>query len=54
MIPVNGAIGETTFTTSLFPKDGGDLVPLRVAVRTAEQLEVGDLVTITLELVSPS
>ena len=54
MIPVNGAIGETTFTTSLFPKDGGYLVPLRAAVRKAEELEVGDLVTIALEVVTPS
>lgn len=48
MIPVSGRLGGTTFTTSLFPKDGGYVVPLKAEVRRREQLEVGDTVTITL------
>jgi hypothetical protein len=48
MVPVTGRIGETTFTTSLWPQDGGYVVPLKLAVRRAEGLEVGDLVTVRL------
>lgn len=50
MIPVRVQIGETTWTTSLFPKDGGYLVPIRVSVRRAESLEEGDGVTLILYL----
>jgi hypothetical protein len=48
VIPVAARIGGTEWTTSLFPKDGGYLVPLKDAVRKAERLALGDLVTIRL------
>lgn len=48
MIPVTAAIDATTWTTSLFPKDGGYLVPIKAVVQRAEQLDVGDTVTIRL------
>jgi hypothetical protein len=48
VIPVTVTVGETTFTTSLFPKDGGYLVPLKDAVRRAEQLQLGDTVNLRL------
>ena len=48
MIPVTLQIGGTEWTTSLWPKDGGYVVPLKAAVRRAERLEVGDVVTIRL------
>ena len=48
MIPVTAQIGDTAWTTSLFPKDGSYVVPLKAAVRRAEQLDVGDSVTIRL------
>ena len=50
VIPVEVRIGTTDFTTSLFPKDGGYLVPIKQAVRTAEHLSLGDQVTIHLRL----
>lgn len=50
MIPVTARIGETTFRTSLWPKDGRYVIPLRDAVRHAEGLELGDVVTVELEL----
>lgn len=50
VIPVRVRIGNTEWTTSLFPKDGRYLVPLKVAVRKAEKLEEGDTVTIRLEV----
>jgi hypothetical protein len=53
VIPVTGRVGGTTFTTSLFPKDGGYLVPLKDAVRKAEGLVDGDLITIQLTVATP-
>jgi hypothetical protein len=48
MIPVAARIGETRWTTSLFPKDGRYIVPVKAWVRQAEGLEVGDTVTVRL------
>ncbi|BCX04802.1 MAG: hypothetical protein KatS3mg053_2740 [Candidatus Roseilinea sp.] len=50
VIPARVRIGETAFTTSLFPKDGRFLVPIKNSVRKAEQLREGDVVTIRLEV----
>ena len=36
------------YTTALFPKDGRYIVPVKDAVRNAEDLEVGDMVTVQL------
>ncbi len=41
VIPVTARIGATTWTTSLFPKDGGYLVPVKADVRRAEGLDEG-------------
>ncbi|HEX6508770.1 MAG TPA: DUF1905 domain-containing protein [Chloroflexota bacterium] len=48
MIPVTAMIGRTGWRTSLWPKDGRYIVPLKTAVRKAEGLTVGDLVTVRL------
>lgn len=48
MIPVEVRIGSTRWTTSLFPKDGGYVVPLKDLVRKAEGIDVGDTVTLHL------
>jgi len=50
VIPVHVRIGKTEFTTSLFPKDGRYLVPVKASVRKAENLEKGDKVTVQLEV----
>ena len=50
VIPVHVRIGKTEWTTSLFPKDGNYIVPIRASVRKAENLEEGDKVTIQLEI----
>ena len=50
VIPVSAQIGDTEFTTSLFPKDGVFLLPLKVAVRRAEGIDVGDVVDVTMVL----
>ena len=50
MIPVAGEVGGTRFTTALWPKDGGYVVPLKDAVRRAEGLELDDVVTVRLTI----
>ncbi len=45
MIPVRVRIGATVFETSLWPKDGCYVVPLKDVVRDAEGLDEGDPVT---------
>jgi hypothetical protein len=50
VIPVAARIRRTGWTTSLFPKDGGYLVPVKDAIRRAERLELGDVVPVSLTL----
>ena len=50
MVPVALRLGETAWTTSLWPKDGGYVVPLKDAVRAAEGVELGDVVTVLMEI----
>jgi len=47
-VPVHVVIGDTEFSTALFPKDGRYLVPLKDAVRRAERINEGDVVTVML------
>jgi hypothetical protein len=48
MVPVTVRIGETVWSTSLFPQDGQYVVPVKAAVRRAEGLLEGDSVTLRL------
>jgi Domain of unknown function (DUF1905) len=50
MVPVTAHIGGTRWKTSLFPKDGRYLVPVRASVRSAEGIELGDTVTVHLHV----
>ena len=50
VIPVTCTIGATTWTTSLFPKDGRYLVPLKDAVRRDAGIEVGDRLSVRMRL----
>ena len=50
MIPADVRIGKTGWKTSLFPKDGYYIVPIKASVRKAENLEEGDKVTVRLEV----
>ena len=47
------SIGDTEWETSLFPKDGRYLVPVKDMVRKAEVLDLGDTVTVRLVLAGP-
>lgn len=48
VIPVQAHIDETAFTTSLFPRDGGYLLPLKAAVRRPRGLDAGDDVAVRM------
>jgi hypothetical protein len=50
VIPVVAQIGDTEFSTSLFPKDGRYLLPLKDAVRRPERITVGDEVTVEMSV----
>ena len=50
MIPVSGKIGNTSFTTSLWAKNGTYAVPLKDAVRKAEGISLDDMVSLELTL----
>ncbi len=50
VIPVKAWIGQTEWKTSLFPKNGRYLVPIKTWVRAAENLDLGDVVKIRLKL----
>jgi hypothetical protein len=50
VIPVNVRIGKTEWKTSLFPKEGRYLVPIRKSVQKSENLDVGYSVVIQLEV----
>ena len=50
VIPVTGVVGQTEFTTSLIPKDGIYLLPIKNVVRLGEGLEVDQEVNIKLKL----
>jgi Domain of unknown function (DUF1905) len=50
MIPVAARIGRTGWTTSLWPKDGRYIVPVKTKVRQAERIDLGDLVAVWLRI----
>ena len=50
MIPVEVRIGSSIWTTSLFAKDGGYVVPLKSAIRAAEGIGVGNVLTVRLRV----
>jgi hypothetical protein len=53
VIPVIGVIGDTEFTTSLIPKDGLYLLPIKNVVHFGENLEVGQEVSAGINLGKP-
>jgi hypothetical protein len=49
-IPATVRVGETMWATSLFPRDGGYLLPVRDSVRRAESVDLGDMVDVHLTM----
>lgn len=50
MIPATVRIGRSEWDTSLFPKDGRYIVPVKAAIRHAERLDQGDRPTVHLTI----
>ncbi|MGA5502034.1 DUF1905 domain-containing protein [Streptomyces umbrinus] len=50
VIPVEARIGEVVFGTSLFPKDGHYLLPLKAAVRKEQGISAGDDVAVEISV----
>lgn len=50
MVPVRARIGTTEFTTAMFEKDGGYVLPVKLAVRKSEGIEEGDTVAVEIEI----
>jgi acetylornithine deacetylase/succinyl-diaminopimelate desuccinylase-like protein len=50
VVPVEAAIGGVTFRTSLFPKDGTFLVPIKAEVRRKANITAGDTISIELTI----
>lgn len=49
-IPVRARIGATEWETSLLPKGGGYVLPVKIGVRTREQVGDGDMVTVAMSI----
>jgi hypothetical protein len=52
-VRVQVTVGGSTWTTSIFPdsRRGSYVLPIKRAVRKAEDLDVGDIATVTVELI---
>jgi hypothetical protein len=52
-VRVRVTVGASTWTTSIFPDSarGSYVLPIKRAVRQAENLDVGDIATVTVELI---
>lgn len=50
MVPVEVTVGRYRWETSLWPKDGGYLVPIRAQVRTGLAIEIDELVAVRLTI----
>lgn len=48
VVPVAARIGDVDFETSLFPKDGGYLLPLKDAVRRKAGVTAGDTIAVEM------
>lgn len=53
MVPVDVRIGETGFSTSLFPKEDTYLLPLKAEVRRKTNITAGDLIAVDMAIQPP-
>jgi len=53
MIPVEADIGGVVFTTSLYPKDGGYLLPLKTDVRRKANITTDDVIVVEMTIQPP-
>ena len=50
VVPVEASVGGVTFTTSLFPKDGTYLLPIKAAVRRMAGITAGDVIAVEMTI----
>ena len=50
MIPVRVRTGNTEWETSLWPNDGGYIVPIKDVVRRAEEVDDGDVLDLRMSV----
>ena len=50
VVPVHARIGETDFTTAMFPREGTWFLPVKDAVRRAEGIDLGGVVDVWLRV----
>ena len=50
MVPVTAQVGDTEWTTSLWPKDGSYVLPLKVWVRRDEAIDEGQELSVRLTI----
>ena len=50
VVPVRARIGDTGFTTSMFPREDTWFLPVKDAVRRAEGVNLGDVVDVRLSV----
>jgi hypothetical protein len=50
VVPVRARIGDTEFSTSMFPREDTWFLPVKDAVRRSEALELGDVVDVRLNV----
>ena len=53
VIPATVTSGDTQWTTSLIPREGLYLIPVKDAVRKKLEVEIGDRVKVLLEIAPP-
>lgn len=50
MVPVAVAMGKSSWETSLWPRNGGYVLPVKAKVRTRENVGLGDVATVSMEI----
>jgi hypothetical protein len=50
VVPVRAWIGGTEFTTAMFPREDTWFLPLKVAVRRAEDVDLGQVVEVRMHV----
>ena len=50
VVPVRAWIGDTEFTTAMFPREDTWFLPLKVAVRRAQGVGLGDVVDVRMQV----
>jgi len=53
VVPVVAAVGDTLFATSLFPREGGYLLPIKVAVQRSEAVGLGSRIAVRMRVGRP-